>query len=105
MSRHLSSSKSVYTSYTKAQEESQPGKQVGTPGSVTLRQLHASLRFNLAAEHFGICFFPFLYCRSASGFAMYSLSFLLTLCVFAGSILVILASCDLLHCSTNETLC
>jgi len=61
MSRHLGSSKSVYTSYTKAQEESQPGKQVGTPGSLTVRQLHASLRFNLAAEHWYLLLpFPIL---------------------------------------------
>lgn len=42
MSWCLCSSKSTHTSCTKAQEESQPGKQVSTPGSLVLRRFRAS---------------------------------------------------------------
>lgn len=96
----LSSSKSTYTSGTKAQEESQPGKQVGAAGCLALRQFHASQRFKIAAEHSGIwehsgiCPFHFLYCKSASGFTVYSLGFLLTLYYYYAD--SILCSCQTL---------
>lgn len=104
MSRCLSSSKSTDPSRSTAQEEPQPGQQVGTARWRTPGQ-----RLETAAEHSAICAFLCVYCKSASGFTVCSLGLLLTRCYFCPALAagarraVLKAACPL--CSGGSWLC